>query len=120
MVAAGVRFVTHDGSFSVLSGLGIGRFPERVGCIEIMDNVFIGYNATILPNARIGSNVIVGAGSIVTRDLESNGVYVGIPAKNIASFDDFVRKQSPNQDGKYTYPTVKKNQKISEDEIKTA
>lgn len=30
-----------------------GKFSEKVGCIEIMDNVYIGYNATIMPNVKI-------------------------------------------------------------------
>ena len=42
-----------------------------------MDNAFIRYDATVLLNVRIGSNVIVGANSTVTKDLSSNGVYVG-------------------------------------------
>lgn len=92
MVAAGVRFVTHDASYTVLSKLGLGKFPERVGCIEVMDNVFIGYNATILPNVRIGENCIIGASSTVTKDLEPNGVYAGTPAKRIGSFDEYVKK----------------------------
>lgn len=92
MVAAGVRFVTHDAAYRVLNGLEVGKFPERVGCIEVMDNVFIGYNATILPNVRIGENCIIGAGSTVTKDLEPNGVYVGTPAKRISSFDEYVQK----------------------------
>lgn len=92
MVAAGVRFVTHDASYRVLNNLGFGKFPEKVGCIEVMDNVFIGYNATILPNVRIGENCIIGASATVTNDLEPNGVYVGTPAKRIGSFDDYVQK----------------------------
>ena len=92
MVAAGVRFVTHDASYTVLNRLGLGHFPERVGCIEVMDNVFIGYNVTILPNVRIGENCIIGASSTVTKDLEPNGVYAGTPAKKIGSFDEFVQK----------------------------
>ena len=92
MVSAGVRFITHDASFVVLNRLGQGRFPEEVGCIEVMDNVYIGYNATVMPNVRIGENVIVGAGALVSKDLEANGVYVGIPAKKICSFDDYVNR----------------------------
>ena len=61
MVPAGVRFITHGASFVVLNRLGQGWFPEKVGCIEVMDNVYIGYNATIMPNVKIGENVIVGA-----------------------------------------------------------
>lgn len=99
MVAAGVRFVTHDASYTVLSKLGQAKFPERVGCIEVMDNVFIGYNVTILPNVRIGENCIIGASSTVTKDLESNGVYAGAPAKRIGSFDEFVKKVCRNSRG---------------------
>lgn len=99
MIAAGVRFVTHDAADRVLNGLGVGKFPERVGCIEVSDNVFIGYNATILPNVKIGENCIIGAGSTVTKDLESNGVYVGTPAKRIGAFDEYVKKCSEDPRG---------------------
>ena len=92
MVSAGVRFITHDASFVVLNRLGQGRFPEEVGCIEVMDNVYIGYNVTVMPNVRIGENVIVGAGALVSKDLEPNGVYAGIPAKKICSFEDYVSR----------------------------
>lgn len=94
MIAAGVRFITHDASYTVLRKLGIGLFPEKVGCIEIMDNVYIGYNATIMNNVKIGRNVIVGANTTVTKDLEENGVYVGTPARKISSFDEYVRKMN--------------------------
>ena len=119
-IGAGVRFVTHDGSFMVLNNLGIGRFPERVGCIEVMDNVFIGYNVTILPNVRIGENVIIGACATVTRDLEPDGVYAGVPARRIGTFSDYVKKCSPNADGEYDYPYVRHNQLIQEEEIEKA
>lgn len=120
MIAAGVRFITHDASFAVLKRMGIGHFPECVGCIEVMDNVFIGYNTTILPNVRIGERVIIGASSTVTKDLEPNGVYAGVPAKRIGSFDDFVRKRSENPDKSFNYPFVEHNQRISESEIQRA
>lgn len=119
MVAAGVRFVTHDASYTVLSKLGLGKFPERVGCIEVMDNVFIGYNATILPNVRIGENCIIGASFTVAKDLEPNGVYAGTPAKRIGSFDEYVKKCSAI-DGVYEYPYVQHNQNISAAEIQRA
>ena len=119
-IAAGVRFVTHDGSYTVLDNLNIGHFPEHVGCIEVMDNVFIGYNATILPNVRIGENVIVGAGAVVTKDLEPNGVYVGTPAKRISSFEAYVKKCAELPGGGYPYPCVKRNQNISHGEVDTA
>ena len=99
MVSAGVRFITCDASFVVLNRLGLGWFPEEVGCIEVMDNVYIGYNATIMPNVRIGENVIVGAGVLVSKDLDPNGVYVGILAKKICGFDDYVNRHKEISDG---------------------
>lgn len=119
MIAAGVRLVTHDASFTVLNRLGRGKFPEKVGCIEIGDNVFIGYNCTILPNVKIGNNVIVGAASTVTKDLDSDGVYVGCPAKRIGSFEDYVQKCEKTDQG-FNYPYVEHNQRITDTEIKRA
>lgn len=43
----------------------------------------IGSNATILPDVKIGKNVIVGAGSVVTKNIPDNSMVVGIPAKII-------------------------------------
>lgn len=120
MIAAGVRLVTHDASYTVLNRLGQGKFPEKVGCIEIMDNVFVGYNCTILSNVRIGSNVIVGASSTVAKDLESGGVYAGCPARRIGSFEDFIKKCEKNDQGEYDYPYVERNQRITSDEINRA
>lgn len=120
MVAAGVRLVTHDATFTVLNRLGRGKFPEKIGCIEIGDNVFIGYNCTILPNVKIGNNVIVGAASTVTKDLEAGGVYVGCPAKRIAFFEDYIKKCEKTDKGEYNYPYVEHNQKITDVEIKRA
>lgn len=49
---------------------------------KIGNNVSIGSNATILP-VNICSNVVIGAGSVVTKDINKAGIYVGNPAKMI-------------------------------------
>ena len=51
----------------------------------IGDNVSIGTNATILP-VKIAANVVIGAGSVVTKDINEPGIYVGNPAEKIRSF----------------------------------
>ena len=53
------------------------------GPIIIGKNVWIGRNSCILGNVTIGDNAIIGAGSIVTHDVEKNSVYAGVPAKKI-------------------------------------
>lgn len=95
----GVNFVTHDGSVNVLRNL----YPEYkkvdlFGQIQIGNNVFIGINATILPNTLIEDNVIVGAGSLVKGKLKSNSVYAGVPVKYICSIEDYLEKHKKNFD----------------------
>ena len=51
--------------------------------VLISDNVWIGARSIILPGVKIGSNSIIGAGSVVTKDVPSNCVYAGNPAKLI-------------------------------------
>ena len=53
----------------------------------IENNVSIGSNATILP-VRICSNVVIGAGSVVTKDITTPGIYAGNPAKFLRKIDD--------------------------------
>lgn len=45
-----------------------------------------------MPNVTIGNNVIVGAGSIVTKNIEDNCVVAGIPAKKISTIEDYYSK----------------------------
>ena len=49
---------------------------------SIGNNVSIGSNATILP-VTICNDVVIGAGSVVTKDIEETGIYAGNPAKKI-------------------------------------
>ena len=43
----------------------------------------IGSGSIVLPHVKIGNNVIVGAGSVVTKDIPDNSMVVGVPAKVI-------------------------------------
>ena len=53
------------------------------GPIIIGKNVWIGEKACILPNVKIGDNSVIGAGSVVTHDVEANSIYAGNPARKI-------------------------------------
>lgn len=55
--------------------------------------MFIGAGSIVMPGCTIGDNVIIGAGSIVTKDIPENGVYVGNPAKYICSMDAYLEKE---------------------------
>lgn len=91
-ITGGCQFVNHDGGVLVLRD----KYPtlEITKPISIGNNVYIGMNSTILPGVNIGNDVIIGAGSIVTRDIPSNSVVAGVPAKIIKSLDDYLAKVS--------------------------
>ena len=49
---------------------------------HIGDQVSVGSNATILP-VKICDNVVIGAGSVVTKNIDEAGIYAGNPAKKL-------------------------------------
>ena len=78
-------------------------YRERLGCIELMDNVYISMNVTIMPNVRINQNCIISAGSVVTSDIPENSLASGVPAKTTGRFDMFMalRKMGSKQTVKF-------------------
>jgi len=68
-VASGALIFSHDYSRGLRTNTFIGK------------RCFIGANAIILPGVNIGDSVIVGAGSVVTKDVSSGCVVAGNPAK---------------------------------------
>ena len=57
------------------------HFPEEFSKIIIKEGASIGANATILPGLTLGEHCMIGAGSVVTKDVPSYAVVVGNPAK---------------------------------------
>lgn len=57
------------------------------GPVIIEDNVWIGEKASIMPGVRIGRGAIIGANSVVTRDVAPYSIVAGIPAKLIKNLD---------------------------------
>jgi acetyltransferase-like isoleucine patch superfamily enzyme len=60
--------------------------PKGVA-IKIGDRVWCGVNVTIIAGVTIGDDVVIGAGSVVVKDLPSNCVAVGVPAKPFKELD---------------------------------
>ncbi len=58
--------------------------------VTIGNDVWIGGNCTILPGVSIGNNVIIAAGSVVTKDVPDNTVVAGVPAKAVKSLESDV------------------------------
>lgn len=87
--ATATAFVTHDGGAWVLRH----EWPDAdlIAPITVGDNVFFGSGCLVLPGATIGSDVVVGAHSVVVRDVPSGCVVAGVPARHIRSLDEYRR-----------------------------
>jgi acetyltransferase-like isoleucine patch superfamily enzyme len=67
--------------------------PRYLDCVlgaTVEDDVSIGANSTILPGVTIGTGSLIGAGSVVTRDVESSAVVAGNPAARIKGVSELV------------------------------
>lgn len=78
--------VTHD-TQSIKYNQSLITKPINIG-----NNVWLGAHSVILPGIVIEDNVIVGAGSVITKNLEKNSVYAGSPAKKIKDLNQFITK----------------------------
>ena len=88
-VAGNVEFVTHDNSISKV----LPNTTDLFGKITIGSNCFIGARSVIMYGVTIADNVIVAAGSVVTKSVsESNVIVAGNPAKIISTWDKFAEK----------------------------
>lgn len=118
VVGRNVEFVTHDMAHRVYRSSGVvkGCFKERIGCIEIEENVFIGNGAIVLYGVKIARNCIIAAGSVVTKDTEENGVYAGVPARRIGEFSSLAAKTA-RQIECGVLSTTTHNQNLTPDEV---
>lgn len=80
LIGPGVRFYTPN---HPLDPADRRAGYERVAPITVGDNVWIGGSAIVLPGVTIGADSIVGAGSVVTRDVPPGVVVAGNPARVI-------------------------------------
>lgn len=70
--------------------------------VVIKDHVWIGSNVTIMPGVTIGENSVIGAGSVVTRDIPDNVVACGVPCR--------VMREITEEDRLYYRPGMKLNE----------
>jgi acetyltransferase-like isoleucine patch superfamily enzyme len=83
-ITKGVKIFTHGGGWVFRND-----FPEldTFGKVVIKNNVYIGNNSLLMPGITIGNNVIVGAGSVVTKSVPDNSVVAGNPARIISDIE---------------------------------
>ncbi len=87
-ITSGCVFITHDGGTLILRK----DFPdlEWTAPIVVGSDVYMGMRTIVLPGVTIGRRVIIGAGSVVSRDIPDNSVAAGVPARVIKSVDEYL------------------------------
>ena len=82
-ISQGVTIVTSNHCIKRDELISTQKWTSRLGCIKINDDVWIGANSVILPDVTIGKGAVIGAGSIVTKDVPEYAIMAGNPAKVI-------------------------------------
>lgn len=85
-IAPRVHILAHDASTKKHLGY------TRIGLVSIGDNVFVGADSVILPGVQLGGGCIIGAGSVVSRDIPAGKVAAGVPARVVCDVDDYVTR----------------------------
>lgn len=114
LISSNVMFLCHDGGVKVLNALGYfgGERMDKMARIKVGNNCFLGRDSKILGGVTIGDNVIIGTGSIVTKDIPSNVVAAGMPARVICTIDEYYQKNKA-RGVFYPTPTLPEDEKVA-------
>ena len=91
-ITNGVKLFTHGGAGAVRRW-----YPkyDTFGKVVIGDYVYLGNNTLVMPGVTIGDNVLIAAGSVVTKSVPPNVVVGGNPAKILCSIEEYIERNHP-------------------------
>jgi maltose O-acetyltransferase len=95
-----VIVLAHDASTKVQIGY------TRIARVRIGARVFVGARSVILPGVTIGDDAVIGAGSIVSRDVAAGVVALGAPAREVMRTEEYVARHRPRLNVAPTYPAL--------------
>ncbi|MDB4759040.1 hypothetical protein OAF99_01740 [Akkermansiaceae bacterium] len=101
-LAPRVHILAHDASTKTHLNY------TRIGKVQIGNRVFIGASAIVLPGVTIEDDVVIGAGSVVSKNIPSGSVVIGNPAKVVLTTKEYFSRKAdeiktgPRYDERYT------------------
>lgn len=87
VLARGVTILLHDSALNNVCGE-----PLKFGHVVLGDRCYVGANATVLCGVAVGAQAVVGAASVVTRDVPSGAVVAGNPARVCGTVEELAAK----------------------------
>lgn len=87
------RTARIDVSRPSLVTIGNNDFVNSSGHVTIGNNIYFGTNVVVLKGVTIGDNCVIGACSLVTKNIPANSVAAGVPCRVICSIDEYYRKR---------------------------
>ena len=82
LIASGCKFIDHDHGLKLGGLMRLQRGSEKE--IILGDDVWLGVNVIVLKGVTISDGVVIGSGSVVTKNIPANEIWGGVPAKKIA------------------------------------
>ena len=86
------ELLTIEGCYIKILESTLNTNIYSLGSLIILNNVFIGVNSIIMPGVKIEDNVIVAAGSVITKSIPSGVIVAGVPAKIIGSYSEIEKR----------------------------
>ena len=89
VLAPGVYVLAHDAAIKRLTGKTLAAE------VRICEEAYVGAHSIILPGVTVGRNAVIGAGSVVTREVPPATVWAGVPARQLRTAEELAEAHRP-------------------------
>ena len=103
-ISSNVIFVNHDGGTWAIKDTEYDNGKIiKFGVIEIGEGAFVGARSVIMPGVHVGAHSVIGAGSVVTKDIPPYTVACGVPARVVCTLEEYAAKCKKQVPGDFDF-----------------